>query len=129
LVPLVSRRLFVFFLPVGLFTGAITGVSIWLIHMNTTAGLGPFMRAGIGALIGLLFWGFFFLLRDGAPQSLGSWQSYFAAVFLFGTVTGVVTGLIVGSPWGKESAPKGKEPGGAFAKTELKPASITGEGN
>lgn len=118
-----------FVLPLGLFTGAITGISIWLIHLNTTAGLGPFMRAGIGALICLVFWGFYFWLRDGTYPSLGSWQRYFAAVLLFGAVTGVVTGLIVGSPGGKESASRRKEPDAAFAKTELKPASITGEGN
>jgi len=87
-----------FGLPFGLFTGGITGGSIWFIHLKTTARLGPFMRAAIGGLIGLVFWGFVFWWRERSEHSGPSWRSYFTAVFLFGMTTGVLTGLIVGSP-------------------------------
>ena len=99
-----------FGLPFGLFTGGITGVSIWLIHLKTTARLGPFMRAAIGALIGLVFWGVLFWVRDRSEYASASWRSYITAVFLFGTTTGVLTGLIVGCPVRKVAIlPKGEE--------------------
>ena len=88
----------VFGLPFGLITGGITGVSIWLIHQKTSARLGGFARAGIGILISLTFWGLVFWVKDSSDYYGSSWQRYLLAVFLFGTVTGVVTGLIVGSP-------------------------------
>jgi hypothetical protein len=87
-----------FGLPFGLFTGGITGVLIWLVHYKTGARLAAFARVGIGILISLAFWGVLFWIKDSSEYAPSTWQRYLSAVLLFGTITGVVTGLIVGSP-------------------------------
>lgn len=84
-------------LPCGLLIGGITGIAIWLIHRQTAARLGPFVRAVVGALIAIVFWGLFFRLRDPSDYAGTSWQWYLIAVLIFGATTGLVTGLIVGS--------------------------------
>lgn len=84
-------------LPMGLCGGAVTALTIWVVHYFTHANLGPVTRLTIGmfvAIAGLLI--YWLMTNERIDPGAFSWNGFFGLVLL-GFCLGSLPGLVVGN--------------------------------